>query len=162
MAHPNLYERREFVKRLISENTFDRRIRLLTIEKFGCSRSAVDIDIKLAKGIKINTELNRIRDYIFERDEETYQYCSSTNSYLIVEHIIPKSKGGNNEYENLVAACQTCNSVKRYNIWAPKNFDSIWKTECHFNYVIENAIKDFRSIKYPPYSLEMYRYQRQK
>lgn len=38
-------------------------------------------------------------------------YCGSTN-YLTTDHLHPISKGGSNDYSNLVRACNSCNNRK--------------------------------------------------
>lgn len=47
---------------------------------------------------------------VLQRDKSTCAYCSRAAS--TVDHIVPKSKGGRNEWLNTVAACLTCNSRK--------------------------------------------------
>jgi len=39
------------------------------------------------------------------------QYCGS-DKHLTIDHIVPVSKGGLNTWENMVAACHSCNSRK--------------------------------------------------
>ena len=39
-------------------------------------------------------------------------YCKSRIKKLTVDHIIPRSRGGTNNYWNLVAACARCNGDK--------------------------------------------------
>jgi 5-methylcytosine-specific restriction endonuclease McrA len=51
---------------------------------------------------------------IIKRDNQECQYCGS-RSHLTVDHVIPRSKGGKNTWENLVACCETCN-VKKGNL----------------------------------------------
>lgn len=53
------------------------------------------------------------RRALFQRDRHTCQYCGETPPALEVEHIIPKAKGGKNNWLNVVAACRTCNARKR-------------------------------------------------
>jgi hypothetical protein len=36
----------------------------------------------------------------------------SEGIYMTVDHIRPKSKGGTNDWENLVTACERCNNMK--------------------------------------------------
>lgn len=45
------------------------------------------------------------------RDNYQCQYCGSTKE-LTVDHIIPRSKGGKNNFENCIAACRPCNNKK--------------------------------------------------
>ena len=48
---------------------------------------------------------------IYRRDENKCQYCGSTRN-LTIDHIIPKSKGGDNSWENLCLSCSSCNTKK--------------------------------------------------
>jgi len=50
------------------------------------------------------------RDKVLERDGFTCAYCGDeANS---VDHIIPRSQGGTDDLDNLVAACMQCNCSK--------------------------------------------------
>jgi len=57
-------------------------------------------------------ELPFNRKNIMHRDNYTCQYCGKVSSSLTIDHIIPKSKGGKSTWENVVAACARCNSLK--------------------------------------------------
>ena len=50
------------------------------------------------------------RENIFIRDLGTCQYCGKTAESI--DHILPKSKGGKNEWSNVVACCKKCNIIK--------------------------------------------------
>ena len=54
------------------------------------------------------------RKGIFQRDFNTCQYCANkfTDKELTLDHILPKSRGGKNTWDNLVAACKKCNQKK--------------------------------------------------
>ena len=52
------------------------------------------------------------RRIVFERDNHTCQYCGATNVPLHVDHVHPRSRGGNDDMENLTTACGRCNSSK--------------------------------------------------
>lgn len=56
----------------------------------------------------------KIRFEIFKRDSFTCQYCgkSAPEVILHVDHIVPISKGGEDEITNLITACQYCNQGK--------------------------------------------------
>lgn len=58
-------------------------------------------------------EWYRIRKVVFERDNYTCQYCGKRGCVLEVDHIIPFSKGGSYDLNNLVTACRKCNRQKR-------------------------------------------------
>lgn len=49
---------------------------------------------------------------IIIRDNYTCQYCGKQLPKLTIDHIHPKSRGGPNTWENLVAACAKCNGTK--------------------------------------------------
>jgi CRISPR/Cas system Type II protein with McrA/HNH and RuvC-like nuclease domain len=52
---------------------------------------------------------NRTR--IYKRDNYECVYCGSKKT-LTIDHVIPKSKGGSNSWENLVTSCFKCNLKK--------------------------------------------------
>ena len=56
-----------------------------------------------------NLGVNRKR--LFKRDRHQCGYCGSKNN-LTIDHIIPKSRGGLNTWDNLVTSCFRCNSIK--------------------------------------------------
>lgn len=51
------------------------------------------------------------RSMVYTRDENKCQYCGVTRN-LTIDHVIPKSKGGDDSWENLVVACVSCNTKK--------------------------------------------------
>ena len=48
---------------------------------------------------------------VFLRDRFTCQYCGSRED-LTFDHVVPRSKGGVTSWENVVAACSSCNLRK--------------------------------------------------
>jgi hypothetical protein len=53
----------------------------------------------------------RIRAIILARDSHTCRYCSEPANQ--VDHVVPRSRGGRDEPDNLVAACGWCNRSKK-------------------------------------------------
>jgi 5-methylcytosine-specific restriction endonuclease McrA len=51
------------------------------------------------------------RKEILRRDKHQCQYCLSKKN-LTVDHVIPRSKGGKHSWDNVVIACESCNSRK--------------------------------------------------
>lgn len=49
---------------------------------------------------------------IFRRDQFCCQYCGRTLTYLTLDHVLPKTRGGEYVWENLVSACPQCNRHK--------------------------------------------------
>jgi len=56
----------------------------------------------------------KLRFEVFKRDNFTCRYCGRKTPDVILEvdHVIPKSKGGKDEIENLVTSCFECNRGK--------------------------------------------------
>lgn len=51
------------------------------------------------------------RKNILKRDRHKCQYCNKADK-LTIDHVIPKSRGGKDIWENLVTACTVCNHKK--------------------------------------------------
>lgn len=60
------------------------------------------------------------RKNVLKRDSFKCQYCGTRES-LTIDHVIPKSRGGSDEWDNLITCCSTCN-VKKGNR-TPKEAD---------------------------------------
>ena len=54
------------------------------------------------------------RANVLWRDNNQCQYCTKYFKYehLTMDHVLPKSRGGLNTWENLVTACKKCNQKK--------------------------------------------------
>jgi 5-methylcytosine-specific restriction endonuclease McrA len=48
---------------------------------------------------------------VFLRDRFTCQYCG-TRAELTFDHLVPRSRGGRTTWDNVVAACSSCNLLK--------------------------------------------------
>lgn len=75
--------------------------------------------IRLRKGTRFNPHkiVEMSRKNIFRRDGFKCVYCGSKDS-LTVDHVLPKSRGGSNRWENVVTACHKCNNKK--DDWTPE------------------------------------------
>ena len=56
--------------------------------------------------------LRPTRANILLRDDEMCQYCGKHARDLTLDHVIPRSRGGQSTWENLVACCKLCNGRK--------------------------------------------------
>lgn len=56
---------------------------------------------------------SELRTEVFVRDNFTCSYCGKIGGILECDHIIPYSKGGSNELENLTTSCRKCNRQKK-------------------------------------------------
>jgi len=67
------------------------------------------------KEFKKNQISDKKRFQVFKRDHFTCQYCGRSakdGAILEIDHIIPKSKGGTDDIDNLITACRECNRGK--------------------------------------------------
>jgi len=53
---------------------------------------------------------NTARQYIAILQNDSCSYCGSTGG--TIDHITPVVSGGTNDWDNLTAACKSCNSRK--------------------------------------------------
>jgi 5-methylcytosine-specific restriction endonuclease McrA len=63
----------------------------------------------------INVPRKRIilsRKNIIKRDNHQCQYCGIRTGPVTIDHVIPKVRGGEDTWENLVCACVKCNNKK--------------------------------------------------
>lgn len=62
----------------------------------------------------VRREVRFSRRSIFERDRNTCQYCGKRfpKPDLTLDHVLPRSRGGIDSWENLVLACVKCNVKK--------------------------------------------------
>jgi hypothetical protein len=56
----------------------------------------------------------RVRFQVFKRDNFRCQYCGRSSSEVILEldHVVPKSKGGIDDFDNYITSCRACNIGK--------------------------------------------------
>ena len=67
--------------------------------------------ISLKNFVQPQEHPNFTRFNVFLRDKFTCQYCGSKKD-LTFDHLLPKSKGGKTDWENVVTACSICNVKK--------------------------------------------------
>jgi hypothetical protein len=65
-------------------------------------------------GRLIEREWWPLRQRVLERDNFTCVYCGEGEDFalLCADHVVPLSRGGTNDEDNLVCACKPCNSSK--------------------------------------------------
>lgn len=51
------------------------------------------------------------RREVLRRDHHRCQYCGTTKR-LTLDHVIPRSQGGKHSWDNVVTACEKCNTFK--------------------------------------------------
>lgn len=57
-------------------------------------------------------EIPLTRRNILHRDNHTCQYCGYSGDNLTLDHVLPRSRGGGETWENMVTACVQCNVRK--------------------------------------------------
>ncbi len=69
--------------------------------------------IKLYRYISLrHSSIELSRKNLQRRDSYKCQYCSKSETPLTIDHILPKSRGGLDTWDNLVSACVQCNNKK--------------------------------------------------
>lgn len=77
-------------------------------------RVLVPAVIRLVKLIRMvyRSRIPYTKRNVLIRDGFRCAYCGSTQGKLTVDHVIPRSRGGRDGFENCVACCKTCNNFK--------------------------------------------------
>lgn len=71
-------------------------------------------DLKFKRMYEIDVKKwRRISKVVRERDHFTCAYCGQVGGILEIDHVIPFSKGGSDELDNLVTSCRKCNRQKK-------------------------------------------------
>lgn len=52
------------------------------------------------------------RRNVFQRDGHRCQYCGSAHAVLSIDHVMPRSRGGSDSWDNVTTACLACNVRK--------------------------------------------------
>lgn len=70
--------------------------------------------IMMKEYIKNKREVRFSKSNLFLRDQYKCLYCNQSfgRRDLSLDHVLPISKGGKTNWENIVAACQKCNGAK--------------------------------------------------
>lgn len=53
-----------------------------------------------------------VRDFVLNRDGHRCSYCKGASAKLVLDHIVPWSRGRSDEADNLCACCEPCNRLK--------------------------------------------------
>jgi len=81
---------------------------------FHSERSQIPIPsvIKLKYFVRVpfRARVSLSRRAVFVRDHNQCQYCG--NQAENVDHVVPRSRGGTHTWDNVVAACKRCNTMK--------------------------------------------------
>ena len=69
--------------------------------------------VRLGRYVHVPYQRHRspTRRAVFARDAHQCQYCDQRAETL--DHVVPRSRGGEHTWDNVVGACRRCNSKKR-------------------------------------------------
>jgi 5-methylcytosine-specific restriction endonuclease McrA len=91
------------------------------VEEYDTQIRAVSIAMQIPAVVRLRKAVRRhakpvkfSRVNIYARDNHRCQYCGVTCSVdeLTYDHVVPRSKGGQTTWENIVSACYACNRLK--------------------------------------------------
>ena len=89
------------------------------LEKYANSIRTVSASFDFPSVVRLNfyvrikyKDIALNRKNLLKRDNNRCQYCNSPSIPLTIDHIVPRNKGGQDTWENLVAACVKCNTKK--------------------------------------------------
>jgi 5-methylcytosine-specific restriction endonuclease McrA len=70
--------------------------------------------IRLVQYVRVPRAVQRkiSRRALFARDNWRCAYCGSNGSRLTLDHVVPRSRGGESVWENVVTSCAPCNLRK--------------------------------------------------
>jgi 5-methylcytosine-specific restriction endonuclease McrA len=94
----------------------------VAVEEYEEEISSPSITLKIPSVIVLrrvvkymSNSLNANRANILWRDKNQCQYCGIVQApkELTLDHVLPKSRDGENTWTNLVACCKKCNQEKR-------------------------------------------------
>lgn len=99
--------------------------------------------VRLRSYVRISRRrLSPTRKNILKRDGYRCQYCGTKIGPMTVDHIIPKTMGGRETWENLVCACVKCNTRKGNRSLKEAHFELIRvPRKPHFFYLLHNIVK---------------------
>lgn len=124
----------------LSVCSVQRSMKLLFLEKAELLHDDPERELRTTRRSYSYPSVIRLRNYIripyakivlsrrnvMRRDQFTCQYCGK-RSDLTIDHVIPKSRGGKDTWENLTTACDKCN-VKKGNR-TPKEAQMLLETK---------------------------------
>jgi 5-methylcytosine-specific restriction endonuclease McrA len=103
----------------------DRKAEILEVDGTRVFRSTTTelpcpVVIRLVRYVHVPRKFRRqvTNTFLFARDRYSCQYCGRHRSalrgreFLTREHVVPLSRGGANDWANVVAACSPCNNRK--------------------------------------------------
>lgn len=89
------------------------------VERYGLDVRSVNLALALPSVLRLNyyvrvrrREVPLTKRNVLRRDNNTCVYCGRRLAVMTTDHVIPKSAGGTDSWENLACACPECNAEK--------------------------------------------------
>lgn len=105
----------------------------------------MNYDVKKSKNTK---PVKYTRKGILVRDNYTCVYCGKYGN--TIDHIVPRSKGGKDSFENCVACCSKCNNKKTdkflHEIGWKLNYEPYVPRQQEYGRILAKAISDKEAI----------------
>lgn len=111
--------------RPVNVTSVRRAMRLLYLGKVQVVRSdsrclrTVDAVYEVPSVVRLTRSMKRpapqlklTRKGVLARDHHTCQYCGAQGGALTLDHVIPRDRGGEHDWENVVGCCLACNNRK--------------------------------------------------
>ena len=127
-----------FLEKVSIVSNYERKVRSPSFEM------SLPSVIALKNFIKQSEHPNFTRFNVFLRDKFTCQYCESKKD-LTFDHLLPKSKGGVTDWENVITACSICNVRKGGRLYPVSDMRLLKKP---FRPTVEDLHKNGRN--FPP------------
>ena len=91
----------------------------------------------------------RLRHEVFQRDNYRCRECGATNkeTTLEIDHIVPVSKGGTNNINNLQTLCKTCNRAKHARAWVGGRYHVKSEYQQYLSAEEQERIKLYNKLK---------------
>ncbi len=117
--HESEGQTRKALEELTKKRFLDHIDGVLTVHEWAAHQFEVDSSTlrvreyrrKLAESGSSPAHFQKFRPMVLERDSYSCVYCASQEK-LVVDHVVPVSRGGWTDIDNLVTACRRCNSGK--------------------------------------------------
>lgn len=72
----------------------------------------IDPSAHIGRTDLVSPEWRALRITIFERDGYACRYCGTQEGPFECDHVVPVSRGGDNDPDNLATSCKPCNASK--------------------------------------------------
>ncbi len=100
-------------------------------------------------------EISMTKKNVIKRDRHQCQYCGKKKKVMTTDHIVPKSLGGDDSWENLVCACLECNNRKGARALKEAGMSLIKKPKKpHYFTFIINELEEYKE-KWRPFLFQL-------